>query len=143
MLKLTTKSSHPEEVRDLKQIQQTHFRDISQNHIISIIILISVYQYKYHTNTVLFIHGITKYYCVALKYIFTLFNKLVIINLHCRGGWVKTNQYDTWHHPPWTMRVSDKTSIIFCHTNFPEMNGGISVFGATKLNNPKGGDSYQ
>ena len=86
MLKLTTKSSHPEEVRDLKQIQQTHFRDISQNHIISIIILISVYQYKYHTNTVLFIHGITKYYCVALKYIFTQFNKLVIINLHGREG---------------------------------------------------------
>ena len=38
------------------------------------------------------------------------------------------------------MGESDETSRIFCgHVNFPEMNGGISVCGGTKLNNHKEG----
>ena len=36
------------------------------------------------------------------------------------------------------MGVSDETSRIFCGcVNFPEMNGGISVYGGTNLNNHK------
>ena len=35
---------------------------------------------------------------------------------------------------------SDETSRIFCsHANFPEMNGGTSVYGGTKSNNHKEG----
>ena len=42
--------------------------------------------------------------------------------------------------PPlkWQRGESDKTSRIFCcHANFPEMNGGISVYRGTKSNNHK------
>ena len=35
---------------------------------------------------------------------------------------------------------SNETSTIFCgRVNFPEMNGGISVYGGTKSNNHRGG----
>ena len=35
---------------------------------------------------------------------------------------------------------SDETSRIFCgHVNFPDMNGGISVYERTKSNNRKVG----
>ena len=42
--------------------------------------------------------------------------------------------------PPKQWGESDETSIIlYGHVTFPEMNGGISVYRATKLNNHKEG----
>ena len=48
-----------------------------------------------------------------------------------------------WHHPPEQLGKTDETSRIFCgHVNFPEMDGVISVYGATKSNNHKVGGGY-